>query len=527
MAIEDPVTTVTPEPTARLSTATRTISATQLAGVSVGIGSITLWLALLGLVTTPIMIRYLGATRYGVFALISIISAYLMNLEFGFGTATLRFLARAHATGDTKEQANVLGTSLAVFLVGGITAAALVFAGAPWIAQTFFHGPALLRPEATDAIRLGAVILLLAFLSSFASVSLQALARFRTVAITRVVFGTLASASAVAAVLVGGHLRLVLGAQAVVGAGLCVVLFVALWRAVGPEARPRIDRATFKMMAGYGAFILLSGLAYQLLLQGPPTVLAHLAPTAALAAFAVPNMILQQLVGVATSTSFGFMPFASAASVDHDRSHLAAVFRSNLRLTLLVIGPVAIYLAIFAHPLFATWISVRFAASASAPMRFLALAAVMLALSAVPADVVRGLGRPRVLVAYTTVAALIAIGTAIPLASSYRAGGAALALALALTVVTLPFIGLVAKGMLGIGFADLIMRFVRPAIALAALAAAFGLAIIASTSFLMALAAGLVGATLYPVAVFRFVLDDRERAALRRHWRGRGGKGKS
>ncbi len=99
MALEDPLTRPSPESLPGSHGPERTVSAPQLASLSVGIGSVTLWLGLLGLVTTPIMIHHLGATRYGVFALISIMSAYLMNLEFGFGTATVRFLARAYAAG--------------------------------------------------------------------------------------------------------------------------------------------------------------------------------------------------------------------------------------------------------------------------------------------------------------------------------------------------------------------------------------------------------------------------------------------
>ena len=350
MALEDPLTRPSPESLPGSHGPERTVSAPRLASLSVGIGSVTLWLGLLGLVTTPIMIHHLGATRYGVFALISIMSAYLMNLEFGFGTATVRFLARAYAAHDREEQQRVLGTSLAVFLVGGLGAALSTFLGATWIAHTFFHGPTSLRPEATDAIRLGAVILLLSFLASFASVSLQAIARFPVVVISRGVFGTLASVTAVAAVLVGGHLRLVLGAQAIVTGALCIVLLVSLLRALGLSARPRIYKGTFRQMASYGAFILISGLAYQVLLQGPPTVLAHLAPTAAVAAFAVPSVIMQQLVGAATSTSIGFMPFTSAASVDPDRSHVSAVYRSNLRITLLFVGPIALISDLRPHP---------------------------------------------------------------------------------------------------------------------------------------------------------------------------------
>src|SRR3954453_16374276 len=125
----------------------KTIGAHELAATSVGLGAVTVWLGLLGLITTPILIHHLGATRYGVFALITIMSAYLLNLELGFGHATVRFLARARAAGDSREAEHVLGTALAVFVAGGLVALVIALGSSSWIGNTFFHGPKALRGE--------------------------------------------------------------------------------------------------------------------------------------------------------------------------------------------------------------------------------------------------------------------------------------------------------------------------------------------------------------------------------------------
>jgi O-antigen/teichoic acid export membrane protein len=516
MTIEDQVTT-TPEQDVA-APRRPAITATQLTRASVGLGGVTLWLAALGLITTPIMIHHLGTARYGVFALISIMSAYLSNLEFGFGHATVRFLGRARAEGDAAQEGRVADTSLTVFLAGGLTAAALAFFGAPWFVNTFFHGPQNLHAEATDAVRLGALILLLSFLSSFAAVGLQSIARFPTVVWSRAIFGTLASVVAVAAVLVGGHLRLVLAAQAAVAGGLCLVMFVSFARAAAIRLRPRIHRATLRSMAVYGGFVLLSGLAYQVLLQGPPTVLAHLATATAVAAFAVPNLILQQLALVATSTSIGFMPFATAAAIDPDRGHLAAVFRSNLRVTLLFVGPVAVYLAVFSRTLLTAWIDASFAARATPALEWLSLAAVMLALSAAPADVVRGAGHPRWIAVFTAVTAALAVGLSFALARSDGAGGAGLALAGALVITTPPFIALVSGRLLALRLRELAAAFAGPLAALTLLAAILLAGRSISGSLAMAVVSGAVGAGVYAMGAFRFVLDDSERRALTRTW---------
>src|SRR5687768_6159816 len=101
----------------------RTVQTEQLAPVAAGSAATTVWLALLGLVTTPYMLNRLGPSAYAVFALVTIMAAYLSNLELGFGHATVRFLARARAEGDEEAQAKILQTSLFVFAIAGSGAA--------------------------------------------------------------------------------------------------------------------------------------------------------------------------------------------------------------------------------------------------------------------------------------------------------------------------------------------------------------------------------------------------------------------
>ena len=172
----------------------------RLAAQVAGSAGAQVWLAFLGIFTTPFILRGLGAAAYGIFALVSVVSAHLSNLELGFGHATVRYLARARAAGDRPGEQAILDTSLAVFLAGGIVAGSLLFTAATFLATSFFHVPAGLQPAAVVAFRLGAVILLASFLGSFFSAALQALGRFDWLNGSRAVFGTAASFGAVATV---------------------------------------------------------------------------------------------------------------------------------------------------------------------------------------------------------------------------------------------------------------------------------------------------------------------------------------
>ena len=503
-------------PLERHGTPSPIIRARELVGAAGGSAAATLWLALLGLLTTPYMLHQLGAAAYGVFALISIVAAYLSNLEFGFGHALVRFAAKAHGEGDAVAERRVLETSLAVFLVAGTTAGAAAFALAPHVVHSYGNVPSGLQDDALTALRLGAVILLYALLSTFWTCALVAVGRFSIVVASRVVTGTLVSLAAVLTVAFGGGLGDVLLAQLVIGTASLGFLVVAATATQGYLARPRIHRPTFKAMARFSGFVFVAGLAFQLMLQSPPTVLAAHVSTAELATYAIPAIVLQQLLMLASSASLGFLPMASAESAGTDRTRLASIFGSHLRLTLLVMGPIVAYLAVFAETLLSAWIDDAFAAQAAGPLRFLAVGALIVALGAPPADVVRGLGRPGWLVVYAVGASAIEIVAALALVTEHGAAGVAFALLLGVGLATPPLIVAVAHRLLGISVSELTRSVARPLAAVLAAAGAYALASALDSSFAVAILTGFVATGLYAWVVYRGVLSEPERRALRR-----------
>jgi O-antigen/teichoic acid export membrane protein len=487
----------------------------QLAPVAAGSAATTVWLALLGLITTPYMLNRLGPSAYAVFALVTIMAAYLSNLELGFGQATVRFLARARAEGDSREQAKILQTSFLVFAVAGAGAAAVALAGADVIVKSFADFPPALEAEAVGAIRIAAVLLLLTLLYSFFWVSLQALGRFGALLGYRALFGTLLSLSAVAMAAIFDDVRAVLAAQVVVSAVSCGVAYVALSRAASQRPRPRLDSATFRSMWRFAAFVFATGVAYQLMMQGPATVLAGNASSAELAAFAVPAVVLAQFTLLISASSTGFLPFASAESIAESPARLAAVFRSHLRLLVAVLGLLVAFLVVFADPLLTAWIGGDFATEATEPLQLLAVAGLVLALSAPPSDVARARGYASWTFAYTVAGATSGILAALLLVDDLGASGAALGLLIGFSVPVVPLLIAVTTRLLRQRAGWLVTGLARPVLAVAAIAAVYWLIAEAVPDLWGAVVAGIVATPLWTVALYRIVLDDLERRTLR------------
>ncbi|MFJ8524755.1 oligosaccharide flippase family protein [Bacillus cereus] len=70
---------------------------------------------IISLVYTPFLLRSLGAAEYGLYMLIGSIVGYLTILDFGFGNALTRYVAKFRDENNKKDEANVVATFLLLF----------------------------------------------------------------------------------------------------------------------------------------------------------------------------------------------------------------------------------------------------------------------------------------------------------------------------------------------------------------------------------------------------------------------------
>ena len=100
--------------------------------LNIGLGS------LIPIFYTPVMLRILGQSEYGLYSLANSIVGYLSLLTFGLGSTIVRYVAKYRAEGNKEEEEKVIGlfiliySVLAVFvLIGGAVLAGNV--------ETIFH----------------------------------------------------------------------------------------------------------------------------------------------------------------------------------------------------------------------------------------------------------------------------------------------------------------------------------------------------------------------------------------------------
>ena len=195
---------------------------------------------------------------------------------------------------------------------------------------------------------------------------------------------------------------------------------------------------------------------------------------------------------------------------------MRAAFESNLRLTILVMGPVAAYLAVFAPTLLGAWVSPRFALAAAPCLRLLVVAALVLALSGPPADVARGFGHPGWVLAYTSSVAVLGVSISVVTIPSYGTVGAAFALSASVLVGTIPLLLVVAQRLLGLKAWDVARTLAGPSAAVVLVTALYAAGAVLGGGLIGALITGSLATAAYAATGFWWVLKPREREALQR-----------
>ncbi|MDD4609695.1 MAG: oligosaccharide flippase family protein [Bacteroidaceae bacterium] len=77
---------------------------------------------IVGLLYTPIMLRMMGTSEYGLYSLVASVVASLTILDLGFGNAIIRYTAKFRAEGKQEEQYNMFGMFILLYSIVSIIA---------------------------------------------------------------------------------------------------------------------------------------------------------------------------------------------------------------------------------------------------------------------------------------------------------------------------------------------------------------------------------------------------------------------
>lgn len=290
------------------------------------------------LVTTPIVIRLLGAESYGVLVLFVIIPQYLYFADFGMSLASTKFGSAAYASGDRSKEAGVIRLAALIALVVSLPVAALLAVFAAEAAQ-LFNVPERLLAETTLALRFVAATLPLTLLGIIFNSPL--LARLRMDLHTLVAAG--ARILGMIAIPVAIYLGFGLVGAAVVlfaAAALNVAGQLALSAFLLPEMLGlSVDRSSLGQLVRFGASMCVAAVAAMALVNLEKGGLSALSSVTQLAYYSVAFSLAAVLTFASGAMQQSLIPvFSQLQGAEHEAER-NLIFSRAIRIMLLAMLP--------------------------------------------------------------------------------------------------------------------------------------------------------------------------------------------
>ena len=342
------------------------------------------------LVAFPAAARGLGAARFGMLALGWAAVGLFSVFDFGLGRALTRIVAERSARSDSADIPDLVWTSwwMLAAIGGVLTMAGLVLA--PYIARRVLHVPPGLEGEATAVVRwLSVGVLPMAHGVVLRGV-LEAEQRFGTANRLRIPLGV--------ATYLGPLLAIPLGGGASTAVGMLVLARTLYWLAHIPVlehvmpgiARPRgYSRAAARELVNVGGWIAVSNVLSPIIVQADRIALAMLLPIAASGWYGTAvEVATKQWLFTAALQPVLFAALASSI-VDHP-ARAAELMARALRVTLLVLFPVALGMVVLAEPALRWWMKEAFAPAGVDTLRLLAIGVFVNAAAQVPYAALQG-----------------------------------------------------------------------------------------------------------------------------------------
>lgn len=416
---------------------------------------------------TPFILRQLGATVYGLWALISSIVAYGSLLDFGIWGAIIKYVAQYRAQNQIEEAHRLITTAILLYTLLGLAAVALAAAVAP-LFPLLFNLPADQRPTAIWLVILMGAGVGITLPAMTPLAILRGLQRYDLVNLVDVIGIAYTTIATVAVLLLGGG---VIGLVLVNISGVLVIMLPAAWlvRRVAPDLRfgwplaGRPNRAGIKTVLGYSWPLFIRDVAGRLQTRTDEiTIGAFLLITAV-----TPYNIARRLSEVTFILTKQFMkvllPLASELHAEQDLARLRLLYTAGTRLTLAISIAIGGCLILLARPLLTIWVGPEYA-SAAPLVALLTLASILAAAQWPAAAILQGMARHRLLAASSLVAGIANLVLSITFVQFWGLTGVALGTlipaAAETLLVVLPYTGRVT----GLRAADLLKLVLLPAL---------------------------------------------------------------
>ena len=344
------------------------------------------------LVTVPLYIGLLGEARYGVLAIVWVLTGYFGFFDLGLGRATAFAIARSDRE-DPSRAPRVLWTALAVNTGFGIVGGAILALLAPLLFGRLLAVPPALLEELLAALPWLALAIPLLTVESVLTGALTGRERFLALNIRAAIGAAITQALPLLLVFAIAPTLTVAVIATVLARFASVALFAGITlRTMGSGLRPQFGGTTMvRELIGYGGWVSIGSAIGPLVANLDRLLIGALAGPVAVALYTVPYQLVTR--GAMVSRAIAGALFPRMAQTDTPSRRELAIramrFNAGLMTVPCVIG------VFLMEPFLSVWIGPDFALTAALIGQLLVVTLLLNALSLVAANLIEADARPR------------------------------------------------------------------------------------------------------------------------------------
>ena len=417
-----------------------------------------------GFFLTPFILHHLGPSDFGLWTLVGTAMIYGSLLDFGIGSAVVKYIAEYSAKGDFKEARSLVATASCLYTALGL------------IIITVTIGIALFVPKIVDVPPdQGATFtwfLLLAGLKIGISIpcttAMAVLRGLQRYDITNLInsLGTILSAVAtVITLLLGGGVLGLMGVSIAVTIALqaCAIWFI---RTIMPQLHfgwLRAKRRMVRALVSFSWSLFVTEFSGCLQTKTDEFVIAASLSISAVAPYAIARRLSELAQLLTDQVMKVILPLASELHAEDDRARLHSLYFISTRLTLAAFLPVGCTLIVLSKPILTAWVGAAYADHA--PLVIILTLASLITTSMWPAAaIIQSMTRHRPLAAMSLGSGLANCALSLALVHPFGLTGVALGTLIPTAVECLGFVLPYTTRVIGVNCSQICKKIVLPAL---------------------------------------------------------------
>lgn len=345
-----------------------------------------------GMAALPLLLHQLGAARLGIFTLALGLIGFSGLFDLGLGRALTQTVSSSLAQGRSRAEVAALVWKVVAMLAAlGFAWLAAFWLAVPDLVERLFSLTGKMARETTFGLRALAISIPFVLTATGAMGALEGLQQFRLLSLWRMPMSLMQFGLPVIAALIRSDIGWAIAALAATR-----LLWMALWLTHLSRLLPRASGVTAKRSdlhhaLHFGGWLSVSNLIGPLMIYADRFYLASLFPPAMVAYYTVPFDTAFR----ATSLSQTAMNALFPALAETQARPESAVWLLDLalRAVLVLVLPVVLMVAVFAHPLLVLWLNESFAVSAAPVLRSLLVGILLNSAAHLPYALLQAHGR--------------------------------------------------------------------------------------------------------------------------------------